>query len=216
MAGGGHCFLGVDLGTTNAKAVAYTTDGTAVATADRRVALTAEQGRAEQDPDAVLAAAADAVAEVSAVLGRSGHGVVAAGFSGALHSLLALDGGGRPLTPALTWADGRAAAQAAQLADDAGELAWRTGTPVHPMAPLAKLRWFAQERPDVAARARRWLSLKEYVLLQLTGEALVDHSVASATGLFDLENRAWDGDALDLAGVTREQLSAPVPMATRL
>jgi len=205
--------IGADLGTSRAKAVAYDAGGRGYHKAVADVELrTPAPGWMEQDPDALVEASAGTVREVAAAVEQGGGRVVGVALSGAMHSLLALDRAGQPLTPAITWADGRAAAQASELGrrPGAAELRRRTGTPTAAMAPLAKLRWFAQEEPELAHKAARWLSVKEYLLLGLCGEALVDHSMASATGLFDLAARDWDAEALDLAEVTREQLSTPV------
>src|ERR671932_281282 len=87
----------------------------------------------------------------------------------------------------------------------------RTGTPAHPMAPLAKLMWFRERAAKVFAAAGRWVGIKEYVLARLTGEWAVDHSVASGTGLLDLHALDWDREALGLAGIEREQLAPLVP-----
>src|SRR5256885_1382721 len=81
-----------------------------------------------------------------------------------------LDADRRPVTPLLTWADGRAAAQARALRERAGELLARTGTPVHPMSPLVKIRWFHECEPGTAARVRWWAGLKDYLVYRLTGE----------------------------------------------
>lgn len=210
---GADVVIGADLGTSRAKSVAYDAAGRAHAKAVADVELdTPAPGRVEQDPDALVEALAGTVRDVAGQVEQAGGRVVGIALSGAMHSLLALDRSDRALTPAITWADGRAAAQAGELSrrPGAGELRRRTGTPTAAMAPLAKLRWFAQEEPELAARAARWLSVKEYLLLGLCGEAVIDHSMASATGLFDLAARAWDPEALDLAGVTEEQLSTPV------
>jgi gluconokinase len=204
--------LGVDLGTTHAKAAAFDASGAARGSAQREVPLASgTPGRAEQDPDALLAALEEAVREVLG--GLSGQRVRAVACSTAMHSLLALDYGDRPLTRALTWADNRAAAQARELGalPGAGELARRTGTPISAMSPLAKLRWFRDEDPDAANRAARWVSMKDYLLLRLCGARAIDHSVASAMGLLDLDRLDWDDEALDLAGLRRDQLSTLVP-----
>jgi len=205
--------IGADLGTSRAKAVAYDVHGRGLFKAVADVELrTPAPGRVEQDPDALVDALAGTVRDVAGQAQRGDARVIGLALSGAMHSLLALDRAGRPLTPAITWADGRAAAQARELGrrPGAAELRRRTGTPTAAMAPLAKLCWFAQEEPELAARAARWLSVKEYLVLGLCGETVVDHSMASATGLFDLALRDWDAEALDLAAITREQLSIPV------
>jgi gluconokinase len=132
-------------------------------------------------------------------------------FSAAMHSLVGLDAGGDPLTPLLTWADTRAAAQAERLRRARPELHDRTGTPLHPMAPLVKLVWFRESQPALVARVRRWVGIKELVVAQVTGEWMVDASCASGTGLMAIDTLDWDGDALTLAGVGRTQLSTIVP-----
>lgn len=209
--------VGVDLGTSSAKAVAFDTSGNARAAAAVEVPLRATAaGRLEQDPDTILDAAATAVGKVVADL--DGTPIAGLALSAAMHTLLGVDADGIPTTPALLYADARAEAQAAALRalPDAATLVARTGTPLHAMAPLAKLRWFAEEDPATAARTAAWISTKEYLLRAACDAAVVDHSIASTTGLFDLTSLAWDPAALALAGVDRGQLGEPVAATTVL
>lgn len=206
--------VGVDIGTTSSKAVAFTVDGSAVGSGQVWYPLLSPKpSYAEQDADqvreAAIAATAGAIREATA----AGHRVAGLAFSAAMHSLIGLDSTDKPVTPVLTWADSRAADQAARLRAGPRGLALhkRTGTPVHPMAPVVKLRWYAEEQPSVAAGVRHWVGLKEYLLLKLTGDLVVDHGVASATGMFHLEDEVWDAEALAYAGVTADQLPTPVP-----
>src|SRR3954451_3994407 len=202
--------LGVDIGTTATKVVAFDAEGREHASAAAGYTLDQpEPGYAVQDPDAIRRAVAKAVAEVS----RAAEDVKGICFSAAMHTLLAVDEGGRPLTPSISWGDTRAAAQAERLREAHGGLALhrRTGTPLHPMSPLAKLVWFREEDPETFAAAHRWIGIKEYVIAGLTGEWVVDHSIASATGLLDLAKLDWDREALELAGIDRDRLSSLVP-----
>ena len=64
----------------------------------------------------------------------------------------------------ITWADIRASAQAERLKAEHPDLHGRTGTPLHPMAPLAKLVWLRENDPDTFAAARRWVGIKELVV----------------------------------------------------
>lgn len=201
--------LGVDLGTTATKVVAAGREGALLAIAERRYPLdTGPRGEATQDPERVLAAVREALAEVAAACAEAGHEVTGLSFSAAMHTLLALDADGRPLTPALSWADHRAARVAARwrAGGPAAELHRATGTPVHPMSPLVKLAWFAEHEPELHAAARHWVGLKDYVLYRLTGRLVTDHSCASGTGLLDIHTLAWHPPALELAGITADAL----------
>lgn len=209
--------LGVDLGTTAVKVVAYDATATVTARAERAYPLrTPAPGAAEQDPDAVLHATLNALREVTGSVG--GERITGVGFSGAMHSVLGVDARARPLTPAFTWADQRAASWAEHIRTHERGLAIseRTGTPPYAMNLTAKLRWLHEEHPGVAGASHRFVSLKEYVLHALTGEWVVDESIASATGLYDLGARTWNDEALRVARVTPARLSPLVPSTFRL
>ena len=209
--------LGLDVGTTSAKAVAFDAEGRAHGAGDRAFTLREPgPGRVELDPGEVVGGAVSALREAAAVARGSGADVVGVAVGTAMHGLCALGADGRPLTGLLTWADLRAAAEAEELRRTHPDLHGRTGTPPHPMAPLAKLRWFAAHAPDVVARARSWGGVKELVLQRLTGRFAVDLSVASGTGLLDLRRGDWDAEALALAGVPRERLGELVATTERL
>ncbi len=211
--------VGVDLGTTSSKAVAFTVDGTAVGSGQVAYRLRSRHpGYAEQDADEVRNAALEATADAIGEATAGGHRVAGLAFSAAMHSLIGLDSTGFPLTPVLTWADGRAIDQATRLRAQPLGLALhkRTGTPVHPMSPLVKLRWFDEAQPDVSSLVGKWVGIKEYLLRRLTGDLVVDHGIASATGLFDLRGGTWDEEALAYAGITADQLPEPMPTTATL
>ena len=103
------------------------------------------------------------------------------------HSLLALDGAGRPLTAVITWADTRSAPAAAALRREHDErrIHARTGAPLHSAFFPAKLRWLRETRPEVFARAAVWCGFGEYLHARLTGHLAASLSMASGTGLLD-------------------------------
>jgi gluconokinase len=210
---------GIDIGTTAVKALSCHPDGTTCHVSDTEYPLhSLHPDHAEQDPDVVLDAVAGALRGLSDDARSRGMRVAVVTFSAAMHSLMALDGEGDPLTWALTFADNRARDQADRINAELGglDIYRRTGTPIHPMSPLTKLLWFREEDPERFAAAVRWMSLKEYVLLRLFGERVVDLSIASATGLLNLERRDWDDEVLAMLGVAREALSPVVPTTHRL
>ncbi|WP_156762136.1 gluconokinase [Microbacterium karelineae] len=199
--------VGIDMGTTATKVVAYRADGRSVAEASHGYPLDEPvPGHAEQDPHDILAAVYRGVRDVVAQVGAGR--VRGVSFSSAMHSLMALGADGAPLTPVITWADTRAAEEAARIRDSGAGLALhrRTGTPVHPMSPLTKLAWFRAHEPELFGRAATWAGIKDWVLLRMCGKLVTDHSLASASGLMDIHRLAWDDEALDVAGITADRL----------
>jgi gluconokinase len=206
--------IGVDVGTTAVKVAAFRVDGApgVLCSALREYPLEQpEPGWQVQDPVTVLAGIDSAVADCLAQL--VGARVLAISLSTAMHGLIGLDAEHRPLTPLVTWADGRARTEARRLRQEglARGLLRRSGTPVHPMSPLVKLIWFTRHEPELAAQVRWWVGLKDYVLLHLTGELVTELSSASGTGLLSVERREWDADSLQLAGVGTDQLPRVLP-----
>ena len=209
----GHV-IGVDIGTTATKAVVFDLRGRVVAHASVGYPLfTPTPATAEQDPDeiyrAVVAALRDAVRSARV----APDDVACVAFSAAMHSVIAVDNEGNALSRSITWADNRAARWAERIRAERDGLAIyrRTGTPIHPMSPLVKLAWLKDEQPRVFAAATRFIGIKEFVFHRLFDRYIVDHSIASASGLLNLANLDWDDGALEAAGVTRERLSTLVP-----
>src|SRR6266545_5041777 len=145
MSGSATAVLGVDIGTTSAKAVAFDATGRELGNGEASYPLLEpEPGQAVQDPGAVIDGTLTAIRAGAAAARELGVDIAALSFSSAMHSLVALDGDGRPLTPLVTWADMRSAEQAGRLRAEHPQLHDRTGAPMHPQTPLTKLVWFAE------------------------------------------------------------------------
>nr|WP_209443700.1 gluconokinase [Paenibacillus camerounensis] len=206
--------IGVDIGTTSTKAVLFRENGTIVTQASEGYPLhQPSPSVAEQDPDQILDAVIHTVAAVMQSSGIKPAELLFLSFSSAMHSVIAVDADGKPLTACITWADNRSSAAAARLKNELNghELYLRTGTPIHPMSPITKLMWLSEEQPVLFRQAYKFISIKEYVFAKLFGKYVIDYSVASCTGMFNLEKLDWDEEALRIAGITAERLSAPVP-----
>lgn len=212
-------WVSVDMGTTAVKTLLVQTDGTVAASVSLEYPLyTPEPGAAELDPQELLQAAEQGLRELLKGQQVQAGQIRAVSFSAAMHSLMAVDEQGKPLTMLYTWADSRAADAAAALKQSKQglELYHRTGVPVHPMSPLAKLIWLREAEPVIWQQTSKWIGIKEYMQHAWFGSYVVDYSLANATGLFHMESLTWDTQALQLAGVQEEQLSQPVSPETIL
>lgn len=213
-----HVIIGVDIGTSGTKAIALTSGDKVVA--NTYVAynpLPGEPGHHELDPEVLYQAVITCI-EKTAQQVISLAGVIGGiSFSTAMHSVIAVDANGEPLTNVITWADGRSTSYAEALkGTPEGHAIYRyTGTPIHPMSPLCKIMWLRDHQPAVFAAAHKFIGIKEFIFYRFFGEYLIDHSIASATGLFDIYNKTWYEPALKLAGITPDRLSNPVSTTWR-
>ena len=200
--------LALDLGTSSVRALVFDDRGVAVpgALARRPTHLElSDEGKAELDPDEVVTALGECLDELA---GRGElDGVEHVATSCAWHSVIALDGDGRRLTGALTWADTRAAPLVAEQRSrgDMDRLHAATGARPHTLYWTVKLPWLAGQLSPPPAR---YLGLAEYLTGALLGDATASRSMASGTGLLDLASATWDGQALELAGVDGGALPA--------
>lgn len=205
--------IAVDIGTTSTKVLAVTATGDVLA--QHQVyypTFYPQPGFAEQDANEILAAVVSGLKTIESQIDLSK--AVALAFSSAMHSVVAVNKKCETLTPLIIWADTRSSVQAKALRHTVTgiELHQQNGTPVHPMSPLCKLMWFRVNEPEIHSHAFKFISIKEFVWYHLTGEFSIDYSLASATGLFNIHNHIWNKTALELAGITPQQLSNPVPV----
>jgi len=206
--------IGVDIGTSRCRAVLYDLSGRGLGEASRPYPiLNPRPGWYEHDPDQVLRAFVESLAEI--LRETSGKRLLGIGLGTYFHSILAVDRDGRPLGNCIIWPDMRARDTVDRLKDEADprRIYQRTGCPLHPLYPLARVVWMRERSSLSFSRLHRVVSMKEYVVERLFGEYVVDWSTASGSGLLNVQSLRWDEEALELAGLKEEQLS---PLASPL
>jgi len=137
-------------------------------------------------------------------------------FSNTSASLLALDEYFQPMAPAMTYLDLRSQAQVEQLKTAYGSATFRyTGAPLHASYWLPKFLWLAENEPDLH-RAAYFCSIKDLLVLRLTGQFVTDMANAGANGICDVRTLDWDPELLEIAGIKRSQLPRVAPTTTVL
>jgi gluconokinase len=203
-------FIGIDIGTGSCKSVVVDEEARVLGVSSAEYSgLQAQDRWQEQDPKELLKAAI--VSARGAVTASGVRPEACAGLSigGALHSVMALDDHGDPLTGVITWADGRAGEQTKALRGLplARQLYEETGCPVHGMYPLYKVMWLRDKRKDLFDKAWRYVSAKEYVFAMLTGEYLVDYCLAAGSAFLHTRTLQWNPLCLEISGIRGDQLS---------
>lgn len=134
--------------------------------------------------------------------------VKAISWSSQMHSLIGLGKNNQLLTNSITWADNRSreVVTAAKKSGLANSIYQRTGMPPHPMAPVYKLLWIKEKKPELFAQVQKWIGIKEYIIWRLTGKIMTDTTMAAGTGLLNLNNLSWDEDLLSQITLEKEKL----------
>jgi gluconokinase len=207
-------FIGIDIGTTHTKAVACNENaGVLSEYKETNATYHPFADAAEQDAEEIFQTVLSVIKKIIERL-SSADEIIFISFSSAMHSVMAVDDKGIPLTPLMIWADKRSKNTAASLltSSEGNELWLQTGTPVHAMSPLCKIKWIKENQPDIFKRAHKFIGIKEYVFFKLFNKYLIDHSVASATGLLNINTLNWHEPALQFAAIDKEKLSTLAPV----
>jgi gluconokinase len=214
-----ECIITIELGTNAVRVYAFDLQGNIIGSLKGYCpTFHSEPDYSEQDPDQVFITMLYVLKNLLIEkIHPKKYKVACICFSSSMHSVLAVDKRGNPMGKAITWADNRAIKEAADLKQTAlGDKIYKaTGTPLHPMSPLAKIAWIKNNEKEKFKQVSKFLSLKTYILQQLTGEYLIDYSIASATGLLNIHKINWDTDALKFAGISASMLPELVPVFTR-
>jgi len=201
------CLLALDIGTTHIKALAFDTSLNVLDEEIEVIPTTSPQSLYQhQNPEAIQIGCESVLEKL--IERKNKDNIQAIVFSNAMHSLIPVDQNGDALYEAIIWSDLRAGTIANDIkeTETGKQLYIETGTPIHPMSPLFKILWFRDNEPEIFRKTFKFLSIKDYILYHWFGLFKTDYSTASASGLFSINTQEWNSHALDLAGITNEQL----------
>jgi gluconokinase len=204
--------LALDMGSSSTRALLYDSrarlvDG--VGAQEGYALQTDKDGASEDQPAEALARLGRCVDALLQQIGPDAARIGAVATATLASTLIGLDAAGRPLTPLLTYADTRNDADALALRRRLDERAvhQRTGSLLRTSYWPARLAWLRRARPEVWRSVARWVTLGEWVELNLFGRCRASYSAAAWTGLLDWRRLAWDAPLLETLGVAPEQLS---------
>ena len=209
----GDILIAYDVGTTSLKTCVYRLGGQleliAGAMSEYDLEIT-DGGCAEQNPDDWFRAMVDTTQRVLKEPGVDAADVAGISFCSQMQGLVLVDRGGRALRPAMSYMDGRASAQKNRC----GSLKGRApagikieGVPIDkvlrsvqitgiaPLSvkdPLWKYHWVREHEPEIFAEVYKYLDVKEYLIMRLTGRAVMTPDSACATFMYD--NRPGRGE----------------------
>ena len=200
-------FLGIDLGTSELKALLLDEQHHIVAGASQPLSVQRPRPLwSEQQPGDWWAATDAALCQLGSERPRAMAAVRAIGLSGQMHGAVCLDAQHQVLRPAILWNDGRSGDACAALEAAVPRLHAITGNLAMPGFTAPKLWWLREHEPAVFARTARVMLPKDWLRLQMTGECISDMSDASGTLWLDVAARDWSDEVLAACGLSRAQM----------
>lgn len=205
-----ECIITIELGTNAVRMFAFDLQGNVIhSTKGSYPTFHSEPDYSEQDPEQIFITMLYVLKNfiIEKIPSKKYH-VQSICFTASMHSVLAIDAHGMPLGNVITWADNRGKKEAQELRNSplGKKLYEATGTPIHPMSPLLKIAWLKKNDNQRFNQTHKFLTLKSYIIQQLTGVYAIDYSLASATGLLNIHNIKWEESALDYAGISTDKL----------
>lgn len=205
--------VGLDNGTTSARAKIYDTDGNVIAQASQTYACEyPNPGWVDQDINMLNEANINVLAEVVATSGIDPKDIASMGLSTQRGLHLYVDENGEVLRNGrgLSWQDARHPKQLDQLRREIGdERCYEiSGLPISAFWPIGKILWIQQNEPEVFAKAAKIITTQEFFLRKLTGtdDWYIDRANASLFGLMDVQELDWSEELMRAIGVDRSLL----------
>ncbi|MBO4344610.1 MAG: hypothetical protein J5833_02570 [Victivallales bacterium] len=209
-------YLGIDIGSSQTKAVVFSGDGVQLATSGVPYQYTVPQiGWMELDGDTVLDAAFKVLSDCAAAVAATDP-VETIAISSQGEAFSPIDANGRIMAPAMISGDSRSAAVMDEFTESFGlDRIYRiTGHTPSPMFSIAKLLYIRKHNPEIWNNAVKYLCFEDLLVHALTGKAVMGWPLAGRTMLFDINSHRWSAELLDAIGLREDQFSEPVPCGT--
>lgn len=203
---------GLDIGTTGCKCTVFDDKGIELGRSYRDYPVKRRVGGHEIDVTALM----DGVYAVITEMAEKYPDIAGIGVTSFGETFVCTDEEGTPLTSAMIYTDPRGGEECKWLVDKLGEkhIAEITGITAHEMYGLPKIMWVKKNKPEVYAATKHILQMVDFVVFSLTGNAVIDYSLATRSMAFDINTLQWSDELLDAAGVDKALLSKPVPTGT--
>lgn len=209
----GPLVVALDSSTTSTKAIVVDVDGNVWETAKREIQLhTPAMDQYEHNPIRWWETSRDTIGEVLSRLSPADKERIGAiGITQQRESFAPFADDGTPQRNGILWLDGRATDQIRRYGSE--HVHQLSGKPAGVTPAIYKMTWVKENEPGVLEGADKVIDVGGYITFQLTGRWATSEASADSLGLFDIENRTWADELLDIAGVRADQMAELVPPA---
>lgn len=201
-------FIGVDLGTSAVKLLLMEENGRIANVVSKEYPLSfPHPGWSEQSPEDWWKQSVAGLKELTKDFDRTKIGGIS--FGGQMHGLVVLDENDNVIRPAILWNDGRTGKEVDYLNNVIGKdkLSAYTANIAFAGFTAPKLLWMKENEPELFAKIVKIMLPKDYLAYRLSGVHCTDVSDASGMLLFDVKNKCWSKEMMEICSVREEQLA---------
>ena len=203
--------LGIDIGTTGCKVVAFNNEGKTVAASSAEYPLLfPKPGWIELDAELVWRRITQCIRIVASKTKRDPIKALAVSSQG--EAFIPVDEKGNALHASIVTFDSRAESYVDFWKSNLGAqgIFKVTGMPLSAMATLLKIQWLMDNKPVIARKANKYLCFQDYFAMKIGLEPAIDYSLAARTMAFDITSKSWSNLILKKAGINPNELAKPV------
>jgi len=213
--------LGIDLGSTSLKAVAFDLNGNVKASSSRPTEEHhPDAGHPERSvwkPENIWGGTASAIRDVVTEIGDSGQ-IAAIAVTGMGMDGLPIGKDGEWLYPFISWHDNRTFPQHQWWVENLGaeKIYEICGHAALLINTINRLMWMQAHEPDILARTDTWLLIEDFLNFMLCGVKASDYSMAATTQVLDSKQLTWSDELIALSGVDKRLFPPLYPSGTVL
>jgi len=207
--------MGMDIGSTGAKAVVFDREGNTIAECYREYRPESPNpGWQELDADEAWVMISEIIKEANQK--AKGNPVTALAASAMGESMVFLDENGKQVHNAILNFDSRTIPQAEWWEEQVGKekVFQITGMPLYFIHSINKIMWIRDERPEAFSKLRKCLCFEDFVYHKLGVEPVIDYSLAARTMAFDVTKKEWSDEMIGLAGLEPSLFPKTAPSGT--
>ena len=204
-----NTYLGIDLGTTNIKAVLADVDGTILGVHREQIYYDwSDDGGCELPVPRFHEALIRCIGGVCGKAGSAADRIEAVGYASQANTFLLLDADQEPLTPIISWQDDRLSYTPACIDELWERQDYKEVTGLGLLGRrFAVAKVVAYQNTTLWPRVRYFSTISDFLVTTFTGELKGDGSTASLLGIYDIRSGDWWDDALSIVGIDRSQLA---------
>ena len=199
-------YVGIDLGTSSVKMLLCDKNGVIINSVTKEYPIYfPHEGYSEQNPEDWYTKTLEGLKELTAGYGDKIKGL---SIAGQMHGLVMLDEEDRVLHNAILWNDSRSTLECDYLNNTIGtaRLTQMTANIAFPGFTAPKILWMRNNKREIFDKCRKIMLPKDYIVYRLTGVFCSEPSDASGLLLFDVKNKCYSKEMLDICHITEDML----------